>query len=271
MRRPTVASAEHRSRAGPVSCAAAPQPKGLPLGDSSTVVSIRQIRATRGGRGASQRSGVVRMFSLRARRCGILVVAARVRRMLLLAGLVFAALPIGSALANTTVGQTGPPMSDNGLGAGVEHVQTDAAMTTAGTVTSFQFESSNCEITGFVKGSFDFQVLRPLGGSQYRVLGDTGNKTDPCNSQLVSYPVNSAVRAGDVIGVYVVSNWRGLLTVASGSLSSGFPASEPGVGDIVTVPFGAEIGTIDESATLASQNDNSQGQNNNNQGQNTNN
>ena len=39
-----------------------------------------------------------------------ILVCARVRRVLLLAGLVFAAWPTGSALATTTVGQTGTPM-----------------------------------------------------------------------------------------------------------------------------------------------------------------
>jgi hypothetical protein len=47
-------------------------------------------------------------------------------------------------------------------------------------------------------------VQRPLGGGQYRVLGETGNETDPCDGRRHFYPVNVDVQAGDVIGVYVV-------------------------------------------------------------------
>jgi hypothetical protein len=46
---------------------------------------------------------------------------ARVRRVLLFAGLAFAALPVGAALAATvTIGQTGPPLTGVSFGAGSE-------------------------------------------------------------------------------------------------------------------------------------------------------
>src|SRR5215212_5044056 len=108
----------------------------------------------------------------------------------------------------STVGQTGTPPSD--FVAGFEIVQTSAAMPAAGVVRSFHFQSSTCNLE---RGAFDFQVLRPLGSDQYRVLGDTGNQTDPCDSQFHSYSVNIPVQAGDVIGVYVVKDWQGLLDV----------------------------------------------------------
>jgi hypothetical protein len=191
------------------------------------------------------------MLLSRARSFGLWLAGARVRRMLLFAGLAFAALPAGSALA-TTVGQTGTPASDAFFVSGAENVQTDAAMPTAGLVTSLQFQSSDCENTfgGFLQGSFDFQVLRPLGNNQYLVLGDTGNQTDPCNSQLNSYPVNIPVQAGDVIGAYVVNAWQGVLSIGSGNINFDF-ISEPAVGDTITVPSTEAI-TLDESATLAS-------------------
>ena len=89
-----------------------------------------------------------------------------------------------------------------------EDVQADAAMPAGGLVTSFQTQLSSCSAA---QGVYDFQVLRPLGGNQYQVLGDTGTQTDPCDSQLHSYPVSISVQAGDVIGVYVVSSWQGVL------------------------------------------------------------
>jgi hypothetical protein len=163
------------------------------------------------------------------------------------AGLVLAAVPAASALASTgtTVGQTGTPVATVHFTGRFEDVQADAAMPAGGLVTSFQTQSSSCTAG---QGVYDFQVLRPLGGNQYRVLGETGNQTDPCDSQLHSYPVTIPVQAGDVIGVYVVSNWQGLLNNTGSRAVAGIP--QPAVGDTITLD--QSIGTIDESATLVS-------------------
>ena len=118
-------------------------------------------------------------------------------------------------------------------------------MPAGGLVTSFQTQSSSCSAA---QGVYDFQVLRPLGGDQYQVLGDTGTQTDPCDSQLHSYPVSISVQAGDVIGVYVVSSWQGVLNFSGSREAAGIP--QPAVGDTITVAQSS--GTIDESATLAS-------------------
>lgn len=179
----------------------------------------------------------------------------RVRRVLVLAGLAFAVLPVGSALAAMTVGQTGTPLSNNYLFGGREDVQTSAAVHGAGVVTSFHTRSGTCNLA---RGTYDFQMLRPLGGGQYRVLGDTGNQTDPCDGQRHSYPVDISVRAGDVVGVYVVTtsvdpdsptDWQGLLNTTSGSVTFTSGIAEPAVGDTVTLPLHATA-TIDESATV---------------------
>src|SRR5262249_14954157 len=95
-------------------------------------------------------------------------------------------------------------------------------------------------------GVYNLQVLRPLGGGQYQVLGDTGDQTDPCDGQLHSYPVNIPVQAGDVLGVYVVKAWFGLL-LGGGVTNGALP--EPAVGDTFTVS-GPGNDTVDESATL---------------------
>src|SRR5947209_2188360 len=85
-------------------------------------------------------------------------VLVRVRRVLVLFGLVFAALPIASAVA-TTVGQTGPPQSNGTISGGQEFAQTSAAMPAAGIVTSFQTQAGSDILCG--GGEYDFQVLRP--------------------------------------------------------------------------------------------------------------
>jgi hypothetical protein len=171
----------------------------------------------------------------------------RVRGVSLLVGLVFAALPAGSALADTTVGQTGAPLAAWNMG--VEVAQGDAAMAADGVVTSFQTQSASATSCGMSVGTYDFQVLRPLGGGQYQVLGDSGNQTDPCDGLPHSVPVNIPVQAGDVLGVYVVSQWEGVLSVSTGSYSDAGGIPEPSMGDTVTMgaPF---TGTVDESATL---------------------
>jgi hypothetical protein len=189
----------------------------------------------------------------------------RVRRVLLFVGLVFSALPVGSALAATTVGETGPPLTENGLEGGDEDIASPATMPFAGTVTSFQTQSSNCS---FEAGSYDFQILRPEGGEQYLVVGATGKQKDPCDSQLHSYPVNIPVRAGDLLGVYVIESWQGLLTESGPSLPFG-SVPEPTVGQTVTLSESAP-GIADESATLMTQDSQGQDTNPGDQGQNDN-
>jgi hypothetical protein len=171
----------------------------------------------------------------------------RVRRASVLVGVMFAALPAASAMANT-VGQTGAPMANPvAWSTGFELAQTDAAMPSDGVVTSFQTQSASASSCGSSVGTYDFQVLHPLGSGQYQVLGDTGHQTDPCDGQLHSFPVNIPVHAGDVLGVYVANIWVGVLST-SGSYSDGSIA-EPSVGDTVTLS-GPFSGTVDESATL---------------------
>jgi hypothetical protein len=118
-------------------------------------------------------------------------------------------------------------------------------MRAPGVVTSFHIRSGKCNLA---RGTYDFQLLRPLGGGQYLVLGDTGNQTDPCDGHGHSYPVNIEAQTGDVIGVYVVSKWQGLLSLTSGSVMFASMA-EPAVGATVTLPLHG-IATLDESATL---------------------
>ena len=115
---------------------------------------------------------------------------ARVRRVLLVVGLAFAGLPVGSAVAATTIGQTGTLFTTQVMAGGIERAETGSVMPGAGTVKSFQFQAGSCPL---VSGSVDFQVLRPLGGNQYQVIGNTGTQTNPCDGMVHSYPVDIAV------------------------------------------------------------------------------
>jgi hypothetical protein len=174
---------------------------------------------------------------------------ARVRRVLLFVGVAFAALPVGSALGapSTTIGQTGAPLTTVLYPGGVERAETGSVMPGIGRVTSFQFRSGSCPK---VDGSFDFQVLRPVGDDRYQVVGNTGTQSDPCDGALHSYPVFINVQAGDVLGVYVVTAWEGVIGVAAPE-SFAFQA-QPSVGDTTDTlrPISFNDSSADESATF---------------------
>ena len=171
-------------------------------------------------------------------------------------GLLLAAVPAGSALASTTVGQTGPPQANQVWNPGIELAESDAVMPAGGLVTSLNTQAGSCPANGIFGGPgiYNFQVLRPLGGLQYQVLGDTGNLTDPCDSQMHSYPVSIPVQAGDVIAVYLVNYWEGVLPPGGSQTFDFIP--EPTVGDTITLTNGETgAGTLDESATLQTASD----------------
>jgi len=181
----------------------------------------------------------------------------RARRVLLvlLVGLAFVVLPAASALAaTTTVGQTGAPLSGfASFAAGSEGAP--YRITDDGTITGFQSQSrqpQDCDDAGL----FDFQVLRPLGGDQYLVVGHTGTQEEGCDGRVDFYPAHIAVKAGDMLGFFVVREWHGMLVFPAPKFPSSFvtnPASQPQVGDTLelSVEDGPVAGAVvDESATL---------------------
>ena len=85
-----------------------------------------------------------------------IVVLGRVRRVLVLVGLVFAALPAGSALADTTIGQTGVSSIDCGGGPGAGADTNYVVPAGGGTITSFSFASTAANTNEQV----DFLVLQ---------------------------------------------------------------------------------------------------------------
>ena len=130
-----------------------------------------------------------------------IVVLGRVRRLLVLVGAVFAALPAGSALAGTTIGETGagvrravdPP---GGVLADANYV----VSTGGGTITSFSFQSTAAN----AGEQLDFLVLQLVSGSTYKVVGKTGLKTlKGTGLETFSPPSNVSVQAGEILGFWI--------------------------------------------------------------------
>lgn len=158
---------------------------------------------------------------------------------------------VTAALAGTiTIGQTGG-FNGGALIAGTEQIANESIVPFGGgTIVSLNTQSHpTCvhDTQGFTQGTYNLQVLRPLGGGQYLVLGETGNKVDPCDGQLHSYSVNIPVQPGDVLAAYTVELW--MAGTASGSRSVATIA-EPAVGDTISVTGGPFAFGIDMSATL---------------------
>lgn len=170
------------------------------------------------------------------------------RRALLLALPTCVALAFAApALADTTVGATGTPDASSSLVAGFENVNPAAVVPAPGTITSLETQSATSDVCANLgAGEYDFQVLRPEGNNQYQVLGDTGNQADPCDGQLHAYPVTISVQPADVLGVYVINDWAGLL-IGGGRDYNAVP--EPAVGQTINLP-NPGTNTIDLSATL---------------------
>jgi uncharacterized repeat protein (TIGR01451 family) len=189
-----------------------------------------------------------------ARRFGGLL--ARVWRVLLLSGLVFAALPVGSALADTTIGQVGAsaPSAQNQYagtcGPGVFADTTYVVPSSGGVINSFSFDSSPYS----ANDQRDFLVLRGSGGS-YKVIGKTGLVT-LLGIGLQTIPVNIPVQSGDILGFYQPGpsntfHWDCNRSASDGGSISGGLSSDPNVGDTLSLPGAADSTTdLNESANL---------------------
>jgi hypothetical protein len=170
-----------------------------------------------------------------------------VRRVLLFVGLVFAALPVGSALANVTIGRTGTGVFCN-AGGGVASADTTYVVPPGGgAIVSFSFQSDSTN-TG---QQLDFLVLRPTGGSNYTVVGKTGLVT-LAGTGLETFPAAIVVNGGDILGFWGNSGLNNCILSAStgGKIDGGFP-SDPTVGATISIgagPFTSE--DLNESATL---------------------
>ena len=188
------------------------------------------------------------MFLGRIRRVGLWLAGVRVRRLLLFAGLAFAALPAGSALAGTTIGQTGggAPCFPGGGGVAAD---TNYVVPTGGTViTSFSFQSDSSN-TG---QQLDFLVLAPETGSDYSVVGKTGVVT-LAGTGLETFPADISVQSGDILGFWTnaseLNNCAHDVSSGGGALG-GFVGGDPNIGDTVTLNQPDSLLDINVSANL---------------------
>jgi uncharacterized repeat protein (TIGR01451 family) len=121
----------------------------------------------------------------------------RVRRLLVLFGVMFVVLPAGSALAST-IGQTGASAGVAGqCGTGVFADTSYVVPSGGGVINSFSVDSSAAS----AGDQRDFLVLRGSGGN-YTVVGKTGLVT-LLGAGVQTIPVNIPVQSGDILGFFV--------------------------------------------------------------------
>ena len=173
----------------------------------------------------------------------------RVRRLLVLVGMVFVVLPAGSALADVTIGQTGSdgggcgPNPPGGVDADTNYV----VPTGGGAITSFSFQSTS--LNDGVQ--LEFLALRPVSGTTYKVVGKTGLET-LAGTGLETFSASIPVQAGDIIGFfYPELLWNCLHDAAgvSGDIGSGGVA-DPAVNSNVDLPPGFSGKDVNESANV---------------------
>ena len=158
----------------------------------------------------------------------------RARRLALWVAVVFAGLPAGSALADTTIGKTGSNGAQcfNLFVGDTNYVVPSGG----GKITSFSFESDGTN-TG---EQVDFLVLRQVSGSSYKVVGKSG--LEPlAGTGLETFSASVSVQAGDVLGLYGGAALHNCLHSGNG-VSVETVGADPAVGD-----------TLDFSQTLANQ------------------
>jgi hypothetical protein len=107
-------------------------------------------------------------------------------------------LPVGSALANTTIGQVGASAGTAGqCGTGVFGDQRYVVPAGGGTIRSFSVTSSAAS----ANGQREFLVLRG-SGSSWKIIGKSGLVT-LFGLGLQSVPADIAVQSGDILGVVI--------------------------------------------------------------------
>jgi hypothetical protein len=178
-----------------------------------------------------------------------IVVLGRVRRLSLLVGLVFAALPAGSALADTTIGQTGVSSIDCGGGPGAGADTNYVVPAGGGTITSFSFASTAANTNEQV----DFLVLQHVSGTSYRVVGKTGPQTLAGTGAVETFPAHISVQAGEILGFWFGTTLHNCVrTVASGGgvLATPRGMADPGLNATLDFPNSSSALDLNESATL---------------------
>jgi hypothetical protein len=164
-------------------------------------------------------------------------VLACVRRLLLVVGVAFAVLPVGSALADTTIGAVGGefdprlgPCPGNVVLADMTYVVPNGG----GSITSFSFQ------VGFAGQQLDFLVLQPAGDNNYTVEGHTGVVTLP-DTPVATFtnPGGIPVQGGEILGMWFPDQQPVEPGVPpQGGLVGCARAAVPGNGGILATDFG---------------------------------
>ncbi len=176
----------------------------------------------------------------------------RVRRLLVLVGVVFVALPAGSALAVTTIGHTGPAVGVCSAGppGGVLADPNYVVPTGGGTIKSFSFQSTAAN----AGEQLDFLVLQLVSGSTYKVVGKSGLKTlQGTGLETFSPPSNISAQAGEILGFWIPSVLHNCFLAGGSDIGQGNLADPP-VNATVNLPP-AFNNDLNESATLGPDND----------------
>jgi RTX calcium-binding nonapeptide repeat (4 copies) len=158
------------------------------------------------------------------------------------------AVPSGAGAA-TTVGETFTPTTvcfTNQTLLQTTSPGAQYAVPSDGVITRWSFQASAANVPTGLK----FKVARPAGGNNFTVVGES-TQVPPVASTLNNYFVQIPVRAGDLIGFYVVSpgNTRlcGINPVAGFAVHVIIGDVSPGT----TAAFGPQVGPkLDVSALL---------------------
>jgi hypothetical protein len=173
----------------------------------------------------------------------------RARRVMLLVGLVFAALPAGSAVAaNALIGQVGGGSNFVCLGRGVWADTNYVVPSGGGTITTFFYAS----IPANAGQQIDFLILRPTGRGNYTVVGKTGLVTLAGGPQG-GFSANIAVQGGDILGFWPAANLAGCAHSGSGVIASTltFSVPDPAFGATIIGLLNTRSGTdLNELARL---------------------
>ena len=176
---------------------------------------------------------------------------ARMVRVLLLAGLALAVLPAGSALADTTIGQTGGDRGCSPLGGTVVADTNYVVPAGGGTITSFSFQSDPTD-SGI---QLDFLVLRPTAtAGSYTVVGKTEATLQGTGPEEFTASPAIAVQGNDIIGFWASTSFLTpcLFSVTSGGglTDTASNTADPSVGDPVSFIFSHSDFDVNESANF---------------------
>jgi hypothetical protein len=178
--------------------------------------------------------------------------------LLLVLGVAFAVLPVGSALADTTIGQARGQPGVSALCSGVLADTSSSYMvpTGGGVITSFSIQTG----AGNDGAMVQFLVLRPAGGGTFEWVGNSGlERLGEAPGGTESFPVQDIhAQGGDILGLWIATPPASDLCVRTASPGPGgvvvsTPRAFPpiGLGQTVslTTPAGAGL-DLNESANV---------------------